>query len=443
MKLRRRSFRGSVFLKILVVLLLAAGLIHWLMGRALRQAHETEQRYRGAYVRELVGDVVGRLGDPPDSNVGRKLAASGLWRIRYDAKNSGTDSWATEASLPTFSVLKDHLIGEDWGLYDNAYFFLRESPSGTLVLLSHPHRNESLGPGLTVAVVSGMLLVLAAVWLALEWLLKPLRWLDEGLSRVAAGDLSHRIRHRGNDELGRLTDQFNAMTAEVQEMLEQRRQLLLDVSHELRTPLTRLRLGLETLPEGEERDSLTEDVRELEAMVQELLEGARLAHGRSQLQWESLDLAELIRDVAAAYAQREPGLTLEVPKRLEIQGDRVRLQRLVQNLLANAFSHGLPARGPVAVRLSASAEMVELNVQDQGPGLTSDQLKRLFVPFFRSDASRARVRGGVGLGLALCRGVARAHGGSLEAAHAPGGGLVFTLTLPRVYSGETSEFHGR
>ena len=94
------------------------------------------------------------------------------------------------------------------------------------------------------------------------------------MNRIAEGDLDHRIRTRDSDELGRLAQQFNAMTAQVKAMLDQRRQLLLDVSHELRTPLTRLKLGLEALPESGERASLAEDVEALEGLVSELLEGA-------------------------------------------------------------------------------------------------------------------------------------------------------------------------
>ncbi|HXC65165.1 MAG TPA: ATP-binding protein, partial [bacterium] len=106
------------------------------------------------------------------------------------------------------------------------------------------------------------------------------------------------------------------------------------------------------------------------------------------------------------------------------------LQRLVLNLLSNAFTHGIPARGPVAVALGQRAGQAVLTVSDQGPGVPAEALQRLFVPFFRLDASRARSTGGVGLGLHLCQRVARAHGGELSAALGPGGGLTMTVVLP-------------
>jgi signal transduction histidine kinase len=143
-----------------------------------------------------------------------------------------------------------------------------------------------------------------------------------------------------------------------------------------------------------------------------------------------VDLARLAQETALPFRDRDPGLKLDLPENLVLNGDRVRLQRLLQNLLANAFNHGQPARGPVAVRLHTAMGEACLTVMDQGPGVPAEQLTRIFTPFFRGDNSRARVSGGVGLGLPLCLGVARAHGGDLNASFAPGGGLAFTLTLP-------------
>jgi signal transduction histidine kinase len=411
------------------VLLIAAGAIHWVTTRTVRAAREAEQRNRSSYVRQLAGHLQFSLGNPPEEDAGKRLAQTGQWQIAFIPSSPTAKAWATHGDMPDVEVLRTELIGTDWGTHNGAFFYLTQRAGGWLLMMT-ARRNESLGWGFSGLLVGSVVLIMLGVWLAVGWLLKPVRWLDQGVSRVAAGDLAHRIPTRENDELGRLAHQFNAMTAQVQAMLEQRRQMLLDVSHELRTPLTRLKLGLESLPEGEDRASLAEDIGELERLVNELLEGARLAHGRSQLQVEPLDLAGLARDAAEGFRKRPPGLNLELPEALPMMGDKIRLQRLLQNLLANAFNHGQPAKGPVTVCLSQSQGQARLVVADQGPGVPKDQLSRLFTPFFRSDNSRARVSGGVGLGLPLCLGVARAHGGDLKASFAAGGGLAFTLTLP-------------
>jgi len=420
---------SSVFLKMLTVLLVAAGMINWITVHTVRMAREAEQRTRGSYIRQLAGHLQAELGDPPSEAAAQRLALSGQWQLSFTPLTPGAQAWTTRADLPAPGELEPDLIGADWGNHRYSFFFISRRASGTLLMMTPP-RGESLGWTFSSVLVGGLVLVMLVVWLALEWLLKPVRWLDQGVARVAAGDLGHRIPTRENDELGRLAMQFNAMASQVQAMLEQRRQLLLDVSHELRTPLTRMKLGLENLAEGADRDSLAEDIQELEKLINELLEGARLAHGRAQLQVEPLDLAQLAGATARSFEGREPGLRLELPASLPISGDRVRLQRVIQNLLANAFNHGHPARGPVSLSLRSGPGEARLTVTDQGPGVPPEQLALLFRPFFRGDNSRARVSGGVGLGLSLCLGVARAHGGDLHVSHAPGGGLTFTLTLP-------------
>jgi signal transduction histidine kinase len=164
----------------------------------------------------------------------------------------------------------------------------------------------------------------------------------------------------------------------VQGMLQQRQQMLLDVSHELRTPLTRLKLGLEALPEGEARRSLAEDVSELGSLVSELLEGARLEAGANPLKLERVDLAALAQDVAADFDGRAPGLRLDLAALAPIPADPLRLQRLLHNLLSNAFTHGQPAKAPVELGLKAVPGQVELCVRDHGPGLSAADLEQLF-----------------------------------------------------------------
>jgi signal transduction histidine kinase len=192
-----------------------------------------------------------------------------------------------------------------------------------------------------------------------------------------------------------------------------------------------LKLGLEALPDSGERLSLAEDVQVLETLVSELLEGARLAHGRQQLQMEPVDLCQLVREGAQEFVDQEPGIQLVLPQSLVLQGDPMRLQRLFLNLLSNAFNHGQPARGPILIQLSLrEGRTARLEVRDQGPGVPPEVLDRLFTPFFRVDASRNRSTGGVGLGLHLCRSIAQAHGGQLSAHLAPEGGMVLCLELP-------------
>jgi signal transduction histidine kinase len=420
--------RASLPLKVLLVLVLGGAAMNVVVMKGYDWARRMEAQHSGtSLARDYALSLLPSLGDPPDLAKARALAKDGMWSLRFQADDGS--AWTTQDDVLTVNQAQDWGEGLGWGWHQNFFFIVVPRRGGRLVF-QHFLPEHEVPPSIGVWLAVGLFGVLALVWLALRWLLRPVDWLNQGMGRVADGDLGHRIPARDGDELGRLAMQFNAMTTQVQLMLEERRQLLLDVSHELRTPLTRLKLGLENLVEGEERSSLAEDVSALELLVDELLEGARLGHGRAQLNVENLDLAALVRDGADQFLGRPPGLSLSVPPHLSCKGDSLRLQRLVLNLLSNAFTHGQPARGPVGVRLEQRSSQAVITVEDQGPGVPVEALARLFVPFFRLDSSRTRSTGGVGLGLHLCQRVARAHGGELTAAIGKDGGLCMTVVLP-------------
>jgi signal transduction histidine kinase len=431
------ALRSSLFLKVLAVLLLTGALINaifglaWRHGRVEQDGDRSRARRGEQLVRHYAGYVLRDLGEPPDQAKALAIAEQGVWKFRYlPAPGSPSPAWASAEDVPHPEELKDWQRGPDWGWRRGNFFLLSQHQGDTLLLLAQPFRGATLAWQWKAFMGAGTALLLLLAWLAVRWLLLPVRWLDRGMARVAEGDLGHRIPTRERDELGRLAEQFNAMSARVQGMLQQRQQMLLDVSHELRTPLTRLKLGLEALPEGEARRSLAEDVSELGSLVSELLEGARLEAGANPLKLERVDLAALAQDVAADFDGRAPGLRLDLAALAPIPADPLRLQRLLHNLLSNAFTHGQPAKAPVELGLKAVPGQVELCVRDHGPGLSAADLEQLFTPFFRADPSRTRSTGGLGLGLHLCRSIARAHGGSLHAEAAAGGGLRLCLRLP-------------
>jgi signal transduction histidine kinase len=426
-----------VVLSICWALVSALSALSWRLGRVEQgEALENGKRARRGelFVRKYTSYVLKELGEPPAQAKAQKLADEGYWKFRWlpDPGAKGP-AWASGPDVPQPAELESWKRGEDWGWRRGNFFVITQHPGGRLLMLAEPFRGVSLAWPWRAALICGTALILLLAWGAVRWLLLPIRWLDQGMARVAAGDLGHRVPTRPGDELGRLGEQFNTMTARVQAMLQQRQQLLLDVSHELRTPLTRLKLGLENLPENADRASLAEDIAELEALVGELLEGARLEAGASALKLEDLDLSALVLDVSREQLQREPGLQVDVPPGILWRGDRTRLERLLQNLLNNAFSHGQPARGPVLLKLESHGQgkQVALTVADQGPGLSAAERERLFTPFFRADSSRTRATGGLGLGLLLCQRIAAAHGGALTVETEEGRGFKAVLRLAR------------
>ncbi|MEV7197893.1 HAMP domain-containing sensor histidine kinase [Streptomyces sp. NPDC093510] len=297
-----------------------------------------------------------------------------------------------------------------------------------------------------LAAVGGAGVLLSAVggyWVSRTGL-APITRLTATAERIAATrDARHRIelppgppgREGREDEVTRLATSFNTMLAELEESVAARRRLVADASHELRTPLTALRTNAELLARADrltdaqrERASgaIGRQLREVTGLVNDLIELARDAEPQPLL--EEVRLAPLAAHTVDATRGHWPAIpfTLQVAPEaaeLSVPGVPARLSRLLTNLVDNAAKFSPPG-APVEVALSAT----ELTVRDHGPGIAEEDLPYVFDRFYR--AEKARALPGSGLGLAMARQIAHAHGAELSAERAPGGGALFRLTLP-------------
>jgi signal transduction histidine kinase len=422
---RRRPLRVSVFAKLLAIMLVMAAsllvmvsfffwtiavpVVHGALGRMIDDQAQ------------LVADTT------PDLAAARELSDRLDMEIRYGGPGG---AWATDPALPTIAEARQARrvrYGNTWRSYR-----LVAAPQGGQYLLAWTFAGSLYRAHQQILVL--LLLVMAVVvvvaWAVLRQLLVPLRWLGEGVARLAAGDLEVAVPVRSRDELGAVTAAFNQMVRRVREMIGARDQLLLDVSHELRSPLTRMKVALELLPAGDKRERMAADVAEMEAMIGELLERERLRDGGA-LERERLDLVSLLRVAVAEVAERAPGVRVSAaPDALIADGDPTQLRTVLRNLLENAVKYSLPDSRPVEVSAGAEGDRAVVRVRDDGPGIPVADLPRLFEPFFRVDRSRSKRTGGYGLGLSLCRRIVEAHGGSLTVENLPGRGSEFTLLLP-------------
>ncbi|RPK57780.1 Signal transduction histidine-protein kinase/phosphatase MprB [Streptomyces sp. ADI96-02] len=274
--------------------------------------------------------------------------------------------------------------------------------------------------------------------------LAPVARLTSTAERIAATrDPRHRIelppgRPGRQDEVTRLAASFNTMLGELEQSVSAQRRLVADASHELRTPLTALRTNAELLaradrltPAQRERASgaLGRQIREVTGMVNDLIELARDEEPLPLL--EEVRIAELAEHAVGTARGHWPGtrFVLETgPGAADASrpGVPARLARLLTNLLDNAAKFSPPG-APVEVSVTAYGEGLEVSVRDHGPGIAAQDLPYVFDRFYRAEAARALP--GSGLGLAMARQIARAHGAELTARAAPGGGAVFTLAF--------------
>ncbi len=331
------------------------------------------------------------------------------------------------------------------GAYELYFVYSLASEQATLGLIQ---RVLGIGAGVLVALVVGM------TWFVTAQAVRPVRQAARVASRLADGRLSERMKVRGRDEMATLAQTFNEMAESLQRQITRmermsrlQRRFVSDVSHELRTPLTTIRMANDVLHDAREdfpqhvarsAELLNNQLDRFEALLGDLLEISRIDAGAAQLEFEQVDLGDLVRDEVEAMLPIAADLGVEIRLHMAPLGrtasiDRPRVGRIVRNLLANAVEHS--NEGPVDVAVGSNRRSVAVVVRDYGLGLTSHQLERVFDRFWRADAARARTMGGTGLGLSIAREDAQLHDGRLEVWGQPSAGASFRLLLPRTSEG--------
>jgi signal transduction histidine kinase len=288
------------------------------------------------------------------------------------------------------------------------------------------------GPGLVIVLVLLFVAVAAGAFPVVRRLTRRLEALKLGVERFGAGALDQRVDDGGRDEVAAVAASFNRAAERIEALVRSHQSLLANASHELRSPLARLKMALAMLDDAppDQRARLHAEIdtniRELDALVEEVLLASRLDARAAPLQREPVDLVAL----AAEEAARVQAEVDAAQASLVVPGDERLLRRALRNLLENARRYG--GDGEVSVQLAAGAGgLTELRVCDHGPGVPEAMRERIFEPFFRLPGHAER-EGGVGLGLALVRQIAERHGGSVrcEARSDGAPGSCFVLSLP-------------
>ena len=268
------------------------------------------------------------------------------------------------------------------------------------------------------------IIVLASLW-AVKRVTAPLGAVIEAAERLGRNVNALPIIEAGSREMRRAANAFNDMQARLQRLLENRTRMLAALSHDLRTPLTLLRLRVEALGGGEERERMLGNLAELDTMIDATLQFAR-DEAKAE-PWRRTDVSALL--AAIVDDMQDAGMAVEMAPApsevLECQPGALR--RVLGNLLDNAMKYGHRAQAA----LHATQDGVAITIDDDGPGIPEAELQRVFEPFYRLEQSRSRDTGGSGLGLAIAQSIIEAHGGQITLSNRPQGGLRVTLTLPR------------
>jgi signal transduction histidine kinase len=274
--------------------------------------------------------------------------------------------------------------------------------------------------------------------------------LSAGAREVAMGNFATRVTVASNDELADLAASFNEMVAHVNRAAllreraeDSRRELVAAVSHDLRTPLTAIRAMLEALADGIVDDPVTvkryhetmrAQVEHLSRLIDDLFELSQLESAGPRLDFERVDLGAIVGDAVESFATGAAARGIELRLQRTPQAmanvEPIKIARVVNNLIENALRFAPPGTA-IDVHVDAQADRLLVSVRDRGEGIAATDMPHLFDRFYRGEKSRSRAFGGAGLGLAIARGIIEAHGGTISARNANGGGACFSFTIPR------------
>ena len=318
----------------------------------------------------------------------------------------------------------------DVTLGDGRSMSLRVAPRDRQAYSGMAPWRTPFGLGWMIALVG--VAVALGVYPIVRQLTRRLEALQRGVQRWGEGDLSVRVEQDGEDEVGDLSNRFNAAAARIEQLVRSHKSLLANASHELRSPLTRIRMGLELMgdrPSPGAREEIARNIGELDQLIDEILLASRLDASEADMGTiESVDLMGLAAEECA-----QVGAELDLAEgtdsaALTVPGVSRLLRRAIRNLLENARRYGA---GEISVELGSGPDgSATVRVSDRGPGVPEALRDRIFEPFYRLPGASER-HGGVGLGLALVKSIAERHGGGVRCEARPGGGASFVIRLPR------------
>lgn len=423
MRKRWQSWRWSLTTRLLLLFAIASALIVGLLVVTLAHGFRVQwQSTIRPHLEQYLDLVNAEIGVPPDLQRVRQMANRLPINIYVHGPNVKFSSSGRPLDLerlefrrrpPRYHAHDRHRRIDFGELHDRTVLRNRLGAYTVYYELRHTRRRPPHDNGVLLA-MAALLTILLGCYLILRRMLRPVQDITHGVVKMGAGQLQTRVPIRANNDLGALASSINTMAADIEQMLDAKRQLLLGASHELRTPITRAKVAIQLMPESANRDRIADDLEEMSSLVTDILESERIKGGHSVLNRSEVDLPALLDSVMAEL--HDPPLALDIQADLpRLQLDETRVRLLLRNLLSNALTHGAAQQQPtVTLRMrSATARQVEIVVRDFGPGIAAEHQQRITEPFYRADPSRARTTGGFGLGLHLCLLIAQAHGGEL------------------------------
>lgn len=410
----RRSLFLQIYALIITSLAIAAVIMVTLAGLGRFDQRDP--------VRSQFGQAVGFLLSPNDNPRSVQLAVNRMARA-FNANISVYDSHARLIAHFGRPLPYATKAGEPSGFGSGPRTYVVDTPQNMRVIVKghgtfrNPRRNIALVT-ILIAIAVG-----AAAYPATRYLTRRLTALNQGMETWSKGALETRVTVDGNDEIADAARTFNKAAQRIEELVNAQKSLLANASHELRSPLARLRMATEMFeqsPSDKLRGEIIKNLAELDELVEEILIMSRLESHQSETFEDRVDLLPLLAEEGAIVSAVISG------EDAAVSGNAKLLRRLMRNLFQNAARHGKP---PIEASVTRTNGKIVVNVHDNGDGIAEADRARIFEPFYRP-AGRSESAGGWGLGLALVKQIAEAHGATARYAGCEDGGASFVIEFP-------------
>ncbi len=429
---------------------IAAALMGDYLARDAKGLYESASGYAaGGLSRVLVLDRYGVVQVDTDSTLnGSRFQNPEAANVLATGKSTGNIYQTSDYSSWAAYALSS-LSGLD--LMTGIYAAAISSDAGIIGAIIYISQAEEIYEGLRairlkiilwLAVIA--LLALLMSMFVVRTITRPIGDLNEGISRMAKGDLSSRVKVRGKNEFAQLAMAFNSMSERIEQFDKARNQFVSNASHELKTPLSTMKILIETLFYQDVCDpammkeflgDVNKEIDRLSGIISDLLTLVNIDSGGMKIKPGDVRLSSVVQEQTQRLLPlaREQGIEMDcvVKDPCDTVGDATKLQQVFYNVIDNAIKY-TPRGGKVSIEVSRGGKKAVVKVVDTGIGIPEADLPHIFDRFYRVDKARSRETGGTGLGLSIVKQIVLLHGGDITAASKEGAGTTFTIELPIV-----------
>ncbi|MCD4692611.1 MAG: HAMP domain-containing protein [Calditrichales bacterium] len=304
-----KKIQSSIFTKLLLVIVITGIVVIVIFASFLN--YYTHQLYPSLKKNSIhyINYLIQEIGTPPDTIKALEISQNLSLQIRFESPDF---NWTTNEKLLSFKNFNEHAGADDEHIKtdfdEGIYYMMLTQDSGRFLFAFDIKENAASKELLSIFLIFLLSLVFTIAYLFIKRILKPINRLTEGVKQVAGGNLKYQVAVTKPDELGKLSDSFNSMIRRIREMIISKDRLLLDVSHELRSPLTRIKVALEFVEESQSKESVKEDISDVEKMITEILETERLNSDHGKLNLTKTNVSELVKEVCRDLQNKHPGV---------------------------------------------------------------------------------------------------------------------------------------